>query len=211
MSYAGCPITGYPFTVAGWAACTGGGDVWSLGNGSDANQFIRLYMGSGGQLLFTANFQDTSATPTYVTGDWMHVACVGESATSRKTYANGVLVATNTTSVAFPTLNKMAFGVLDRTTIIEPFGGNLAYFAFWSVALNATEVGNLAAGCNPGAVQTAGLLDYWMLAGYGSPEPSMTSGRSLTLTGTALDQSSPPVSVPWRRRPSSILVPGWAA
>jgi hypothetical protein len=140
---------------------------------------------------------------------WQHGLAVFTSNSSRAVYLNGS-GATNTTAVGSATPDRLSALYSARGgTPSAYFGGQVAHAAVWSAALDATEAAQLAAGANPAEVRKASLVGYWRLAGFDSPEPNMVSGgSSLAVSGATAGATNPGVWVPWRRRPTTILLPG---
>lgn len=132
-------------------------------------------------------------TGTISNNDWVHVAGVAASTTSRTVYVNGVAGTPNTTSLN-PSCTSMSLGF--RTDGAIPSSGG-SYFpgqvedaAIWTSALSAAQIASLAAGASPLVIDRANLRSYvplrsgsvidlrgGSLSAYGSPTVGVDNPR----------------------------------
>jgi hypothetical protein len=210
--YAGSMIPAYPYTLACWFYPTDTnnfGILLGASNTGSNNQLVCLrYRGIDPGDPIDLGIRDDAAAvaENLVTGNgvnlnaWNLAIGVCASASSRTVYLNNGTPVVSSTAVGTLTLNITTIGVLSRLTDSQFFAGKIGAAAVWSAALDGTDAANLWAGAHMGAIRTVNLVDLWLMAGFGSPEPSLVSGgHSLTLTGTTADTSSnPPVWAPWR-------------
>ncbi len=192
-------ITAAPFTVAVWFKPTVGTAVrtlWSFGDtAGDSDYFRAVYDETAGRLDFQARHVSTyTASVTGTTeGAWNHAAMVAASSTSRTAYVNGTAGTPETTSVAPVSIDAVAVGRLERAAPVHYFGGDIAHFAIWNIALSGANISSLAAGANPQAIENANLVAYWTITGTASPEVDLINAYELAVTGTSASADNPTV------------------
>lgn len=176
-------VSGYPLTLAAW--CYGGGasDVYHrtiLCVASDsANRgwcTIRARTASSTSMRFgiSADNNDLSGgtatddSATSYTQAWHHVVGVFESATSRRLYVDGTLLATSTTSVTFNTAIATGSTWLGALNVRGTLLGNTAFNGYaddwrvWNRGLSATEVWELYELTRGGSHRTLSLSVPWL-------------------------------------------------
>jgi hypothetical protein len=142
----------------------------------------------------TTFYADSYASPTVsasiagtiTAGQWNHFGAVYTSTTSRQAFLNGVAGTINTQSGS-------AIGSITLTlgggytagppegTLGTSFAGDMAEFAIWSVALDATELLALSRGVSAALIRPTALICYWPLIGGKNywPESNQRSGGGL--------------------------------
>ena len=140
-------ITAYPFTLAGWVKPTVDkhGHVINLTDISADDVYFSLFHADDEKLYFSArNPTNKNAASSAVTsGVWYHIVGVATSATDRKLYVDGVLTATNTDSVSFPSgLDRASIGSIQRVTPGYSTA-NIAQVGVWARALSESEIQNI--------------------------------------------------------------------
>lgn len=150
------------------------------------------------------------STGTVSTGAWTSVGLSINYATAGVAfYINGSAAGTGTATFGSTTYSHSVSGSADSigsvagtATADQQWDGLVAHAAVWKTVLSGSEFSDLAAGANPGAIQTASLVSLHRLAGVDSPEPNAVSGGpSGTITGSVpAGGSDPGVWVPWRAR-----------
>ncbi len=110
-------------------------------------------------------------TDILATNQWHHVAGVFVSSTDRSVYANGVLAATNGTSITLGVVDRTTIGMrISSSAVGQYWDGRIAEFAVWTNALSAADIAMLAAGAKPYRVRPNALGIYFPLPGQASPE-----------------------------------------
>lgn len=222
LSTTTAPVTGYPFTIAGWFKTTNGGTMACLSDtGAPGYDHFRADTDNANNTYLASYPSGGSAFPSnlWTSNTWSHFAAICTSSTSRRIVVNGNWASsgTSTGDVTPSSLDKFYVGVADNDaneTLAGYFAGLVAHVAVWSSALSQTDVESLAgpfssgaqsgSGANPLAVQAASLVAYWPLAGSTSPEPDSKGSNSLTLTGSpGAGASDPTVDAP----PSTTSIP----
>ncbi len=137
-------ITGYPFTLAGWA--NGNGTVVSLIDSDYIGSYYALRIISGVPHMlarYNAGAEGDIAGPALSAG-WHHLVGVFTSATDRKFYVDGVLVGTqNTSKLWTPGVDGIVIGVIK---IVSPFGyfsGLIDDVRVYNTALGAGDVSTM--------------------------------------------------------------------
>lgn len=205
------PISGYPFSVAGWIFprdLIGDHNLIGFGNtasdtvdyfsiraaGGVASDPVRMIVnGSSGSL------SGTNTTTAYNANTWNHLAGV-VSASSQSVFLNGGGKATSLVSLASFVFNRMSVGVLQRNTINLPTNGLISDAAVWNAALTDAEVASLAAGASPLLISPDNLVFYAPLIGNDSPEPDYVGGLNLTVNGTVGKADGPRLYRPRRKQ-----------
>lgn len=153
---------------------------------------------------------------TVVMDTWVHVALVRESATSVKSYLNGVLDITNTRDIAGRTAST-AIGLGANYYIgswNEEIDARMALVKAWSAALNQSEIKLEMGGAAP--VRLANLYGYWpIIDGLTRATDWSGNGRNWTEGGTLTDEADPTASASlvvqadYLLMPKEILQPSW--
>ncbi len=113
---------------------------------------------------------------------WFHLACVFTSATSRTSYVNGGGAVTSAVSVTPGTCDSSFTGDVKFNALVKTGAiGQIAFPAFWNVALTSTDILALSSSIGPLRGHPAGLVGYPRLTGGNSPEPDMVSSTGWTL------------------------------
>lgn len=193
-------ITAAPFTVSCWYKPTSGTatrTLWSFGDtGGDLSYFRGVYDEIADRLDFHARNTGTeiaAGSGTTTEGAWNHAAMVAASSTSRTSYTNGTAGTTNTVTVVPPSIDAIALGRLERSSPVQYFGGDLAEFAIWNIALSGAQISALAAGDNPQTIELANLVAYWTITGTASPEVDVIAAYELAVTGTSASSNHPTI------------------
>jgi hypothetical protein len=77
----------------------------------------------------------------YTANAWTHVVAVFRSTSYRQVYVNGVASTANTTTIAVPTINRLAIGRLDRLNPAVPLDGRIDDVRIFSAKeLNSAEI-----------------------------------------------------------------------
>lgn len=108
-----------------------------------------------------------TASGTFSTGAWHHVACVTESLKAR-CYLNGSAGSDGTWAVAasWTSTTYLSFGRADTVTS-QYYDGRIADAAVWSVALTAAEVAAMASGLRTAnQIRPDAIIAYWSFGGY---------------------------------------------
>lgn len=221
------PFTAYPISMAGWVyfneigfgTAQGGLFDLSRASGVSANKF---FIGSNADFLqaYAVGGGSTAGPQNQVLQydkKWQHVGGTFGSTTSRSSFLNGRLVASDTTSIT------VDFALLQYITIGQGndlFGGakhhgGIAEVAFWSCELSVSDWGALAQGVSPLAVKPGNLVAYYPLDEGRGPaynRAPATAGRytlyERTPQQTWATQFPVRMAYPGRRR---IYVPSAAA
>lgn len=189
-----------PLTLSFWAkinsVTTTAGVAMMISGGTWVLYWI-IYDSSTAQWFFSGRNGGSEArayqTGTITTTDWVHVAGVAASATSRTIYVNGVAGTANTTSLN-PSCTSMSLGFRTDGAIPSSggsyFAGQVEDAAIWTSALSAAQIASLAAGASPLVVDRANLRSYvplrsgsvidlrgGSLTAYGSPTVGVDKPR----------------------------------
>jgi hypothetical protein len=154
--------TAYPFSFGVWCrinAASGEQVAASLHVDGASSQYMALYAisgvsGSKPAIVARNTTEVKSSGPTNTTTAWTFVSGTFHSATDRRLFINGALAATGTTSVAFPSANKLTIGRLRNSGSALSLGGAVAEVIGDGVAWADSDHAQL----------------------YAGPEPSLTSG-----------------------------------
>ncbi|MEK6960106.1 MAG: LamG-like jellyroll fold domain-containing protein, partial [Nanoarchaeota archaeon] len=94
------PVSNYPLTMSTWIKRIAGCDVLALSDSTVFTDYLSIW--AGGTYFIVArspSVNDQYDTGVAVSSGWNHIAGVFDSATDRKMYVNGVLIASRTSSV----------------------------------------------------------------------------------------------------------------
>ena len=149
----GSPLIGDSgtFTILAWAKWIPGNDpypsIYCEGNTSngtptievyyhDASRFFGFYYRDNNNVYGGIDAPINSATPNI----WHFGAVVSESKSLRKSYFDGLLVGTNTTTIGTLTFDNSTIGAFKRVSVGNPMKGNIAEVAIFSRALSTQEI-----------------------------------------------------------------------
>jgi len=208
------PVTNYPFTVSCWvkdSSYTANRTAVNLEYGT--NDTVKLSTGAGGTspaaardastIAATSTTHDTTTTGAINT--WHHYCIVFASSISRKVYLNGGGMHESTTDKSFAgALAKLVVGAQwGGGTPISYLSASVAEVAIYDAALDATAVGNLAAGVNPQDI--ADLVSYHPLEADADP---VVGAITLTNVGTVTFSSGdhPTIDPPTGGGPSISML-----
>lgn len=168
-------ITDYPFTISGWIKTSnainqslGGLQDWSNVN---VRQNIRFRDPADTDVYANSRDASTGANAFstgqyyYVPNQWVHVAAVFTSDTSRTMYVDGADAVENTTSIDYENalIDSFTIGASYSSGPSQPFVGNVAEIAVWSSALSSGSVASLAGGAAASVIDSGNLVTYWPL------------------------------------------------
>jgi hypothetical protein len=187
-------------------------------NGSNAQSSIRLestdgqylilnwsatIMGSGACIMVNDGQTTNGLTwpTTVVDGNWHHLAMSWRQNATFAIYFDGSLytsrAAANSALPSFsPHQYQPMFGQAPNAPGSEFTQGSLADVAIWTVALNSTEISNLASGKRANTIgANANFVGYWPMIGQ-SPEPDKSgNGFDGVLTGTTVVPGPPQLAL----------------
>lgn len=143
-------------------------------DGTGASDPIRALTRSGGIAV-------NSAKTGVLVNTWHQGTAVFPAADRRVVYLDGIAGTAETTAKAPTGLDVTYLGARAAGTIAAYLSGEMAYAAIWQAALTGQDIARLAAGWHPAAVQRAGLVACWDLAGVSDPELDAAGGYHLTL------------------------------
>jgi hypothetical protein len=183
--------TAYPVSFGVWCrlnAVSGDRVAASLHVNGATSQYLALYANDSANsnrpaIVARNSTEFKTASASGATTAWAFVSATYHSATDRRLFINGALVATGTTSVTIPSANKLAFGRLRTSgsalSVAGAIAGAIGDNAAWSDA------------------------DHAQL--YAGPEPTLTSGATIDETGetvapvfSAENNGSVAVSTQWQ-------------
>lgn len=185
-------------TIACWARANslpGSGAYYNIWRRLAGGQELAgSFYNSGGNLKATTwdGTTETSSTATLRVGQWYHLAWVHTSATAWQLFVNGVADHTGGTASSSLSSNSFVWGVWDATTDVS--NATYADIRIWSgLALSSAQLQTEMR--SPAPVATTALWAWWPLYNGIPVRPLDFSGnnRTLTLTGTLLDDTPPPV------------------
>jgi hypothetical protein len=139
----GLGFSDFPITFGGWARPDLGsnmhwfwcGDVDSSGG----NSSIGITSLTNIRAFFNTSVHDTTVPAIDTTKPSLFIF-VAETVTNRRTYFNGKLVETFTSSVSFPTIEDFGLGALGDLTPGNPWSGGVFEAFVWNRALTDTEI-----------------------------------------------------------------------
>jgi hypothetical protein len=176
-------IANYPFTLMGWMRSTGTGSFQgciSVHSGGTAYCYIGTNS-SGYPYISARNTTEyaINGTTAITDGQWHHVAGVFASATDRKLYVDGVQVASDVNSLAFPVSTDIFIGKV--RTAAPSYGtlGDIADARVFSAALTQAQIRSLISGTD----FTTGLSARWKFGETPRSIPSCAGGYSLDFDG----------------------------
>lgn len=192
------------FTIAGWVyldTIPSGRDVRfaskASGTTAAAHDWMLGYAESGGVATLRMRSHNNAATVaagSITTGGWRHVACTGSFNSGvqadRILYLAGADTTTETgviTAVITSNANAVYVGNQPTSATAAP-DGRLSDFAVWSVALDATDIADLANLVTRPSDYPTGLEVYYS---GGDLTDSSGNGRDASNTGTTFDADDP--------------------
>jgi hypothetical protein len=137
------PLTAVPFTVVCWVRpsdVTGTKTAWSIVNTGSTTAFWRLDRNAGTNWQFSCNAASTTVSASAgvpATGKWSFIVCRAITATNRRihvldTNTGAHANAQETTSRTPASINAMAVGTFNGSTISQYWDGDIA--EFWYTA-----------------------------------------------------------------------------
>jgi len=193
----------YPLTVTGWWNLeTDDGAMWSEGRSGSNNGNVTVRILGGDVRWVVEEDGGTSVTVVDIsmnagTGSWHH-ACVGSAATNDHwSVGDGRFIATDTTTLTYPTVDQMGIGVLNRQTPALYFDGEIAEVMVFDRSLARYECAELASGILEETIalrQPGTDIDGdWTLNGTASPEPDASSNNNdMTVNSATEGTLGPP-------------------
>ncbi len=148
------PMTAEPLTLALWFRPTSlvdGQCLMTLGSSAGSARYqISANASTNAVLVIKTSDGGSSGISTNVAtfsvGQWMHIAAVFTSVTSRVGYINGAVGTANTTSITTATPDRTVVGARLNTGFSQYTNGDIAEVGIWNVALSADEIAGLAKG-----------------------------------------------------------------
>ncbi len=159
-------------TYVAWVSPTSTHTGHVMGIGDQANVgHNMLYLSNTGynraysRALSPAVAAFATASSSYATSSWQHMAAVYESSVSRTVYLDGGSAVTNTTAVVFdPGQDVFSLGTRWwNGTVDLPLNAKVGEAAIYSIALTVAEMGLLATGFSPMLVRPESLVAYYPL------------------------------------------------
>lgn len=172
-----CPVSAYPFTIAGWFNISGAAQDLFLFRDA-TSQRIGMYV-TGNTLrgyINQTSFQESTATGSYTNNVWFHACFVCESSTLRTIYRDGGNSASSTNNQT-PTITTLRIG-----NNVNSIVGSAADCAVWNTALTAAEVASLAKGFSASLIQPGNLVFHAPLI---RDLNDISGGAAITNNGTA--------------------------
>lgn len=181
------PVTGYPFTIAGWFSISGAAQNLIIVS-KDAgilNNSIGIFANNNriAGYIYTTGYQEVFATGTYANNTWVHACLVASSATSRTIYRDGGNSTSFNNNLTLPSLGTLSIGFTSVSIV-----GSAADCAVWNTALTAAEVASLAKGFSASLIQPGNLVYYAPMI---RDLTDISGGASITNTGPATVSVNP--------------------
>jgi hypothetical protein len=162
-------ITAYPFTFESWVkidTIVGALTFLSINDSANGSRYFLIDTSSAKFRITARNTTSTvtTGTTTIVANTWYHLAGVFASATDRRLYLNGVLEASDTSSVTFTNVitNQVLFGLQRTLTPNNYLDGKLSDVRIWNTARTETEILD---NYNKRLIgNETGLVGYWKLS-----------------------------------------------
>lgn len=208
---ASVPITGVPFTVAGWFNSDTNAQVQTLlniNNSSSTTYYHWLMLYNTNYLRAYSRDSSGSAnaetTGTWNAGTWYHACGVWAATDDRRVFLNGGSKGTNTTARDPGTLNRLRVGSTFMSSPNENyFSGAIAELAAWNVALTDAEAAMVGLGVCPLEIRPNSLVAYWPLI---RADRDRVGGYDLTPVNSPTVETHPSRIKPWWLRPTLIRV-----
>jgi hypothetical protein len=162
-------ITAYPFTLECWAKfdvvgttqqCLAISDSTSISR----NYFINMVTNKIGMVARNTTSESKTGTTIVVADTWYHIAGVFASDIDRKLYVNGILEASDTTSVTFNNVitNQVLMGLHRTSTPTSYLNGKLSDARIWNTERTSAEIYD---NYNKRLIgNETGLVGYWKLS-----------------------------------------------
>lgn len=181
------------FTLMGWACAITLGNAYQVALSAISGLAIQVHQpGATPFWSIGTSSPDYDSALTVVAGTWYHVALV-RNGTTKTLYVDGVQQATGTGSeTPGPDL---LIGAFDETSTGN-FYGRLAAVKVWKAVLTLAEIQQESRQVMP--VRTATLAAWYPLLSPSAGEIDYSgNAKTLTVTGTPITASGPPVT--WRQ------------
>lgn len=142
----------YPFSVSAWVkhnGTTANSNIVSVSSGTDAfyhTVFLDYNGGVNDNIVirsYDGTVRDDAYQYNFTSSEWLHIVAIWVSATSRKLYFNGNLVASGTISVSGIGFDNSTIGVSADNTPTNYFGGNIDEVTVAKREYTTLEVKNL--------------------------------------------------------------------
>lgn len=189
-------VTAVPLTMCAWMKSDGDAAtlqvVGWIGDKDVADHYYQLSWGQGATndpsraSARGGGSESIGEKQSVVTADaWFHICAVFTSTTSRTSYANASAGTANTTSTTVSGSDRTAIGMNRDSTPSAPFGGKIAEFCIWDIALSGADITNLynsGKGTPCTNVQSADLVGYYPLRT--DANDSTAGARHMTTSGS---------------------------
>ena len=168
------PVTGMPLTIAAWAypnstTTVPARGIVNIGNtnaNNGSNGSFRIIIPSNVSYVRAAQIIHGGGSATVDTASgavsanqWIHMAAVFASTSSRSVYASTASSVTSTTLfTTTTTVNNIAIGCLYNPTASSFFDGIIADVGVWSAALTSDEISSLAKGISCTKIRPQSLV-----------------------------------------------------
>lgn len=201
LENASAVLTAAPLSMACWFYASNVTDahaLMSLGvGGTTADRFALLAAGSvAGDPISAQTVETISGTPTgnpaktstsFSALTWAHACGVWATSQDRRAYLNGGGKGTETaTNVSPQGLALTSIGAYYTAGGRGYMTGRICECAIWNIALDDSEVAELALGIQAFHVRPENLVLYVPLYGRFSPEPDIVGGYNMTVTGATV-------------------------
>ena len=176
------PVTGYPFTIAGWFSISGAAQNLIIVSeiAGILNNSIGIFAKGNNRIagyIYTTGYQEVLATGTYANNTWVHACLVASSATSRTIYRDGGNSVSFNNNLTLPSLGTLSIGFTSVSIV-----GSAADCAVWNTALTDAEVASLGKGFSASLIQPGNLVYYAPLI---RDLNDIVGGATITNNGTA--------------------------
>lgn len=164
------PVTGFPFTMGGWAFATADSAAQTpfsmADSGTDTNYWASRRIGAGdyhqGLLNATGGAVSFggSSFDDWLVNTWHHIVWVETAANDRETFLDGVSTGTDTNSRTPSSVDDFAIGANAKGTTDEFFTGRLFWPFVYSAALSANDILMLAKGASSRTIRRDALVSF---------------------------------------------------
>ena len=215
LSNANAVVTESPLSMACWfntSEVVNSKGLISIVKTGATSQFAMQLAGDETLVAFVRNdLAQTGAavtTATWSAGTWHLASATFLNSTSRSVYLDGANKITNTVDRTPVDLDVTLLGAINSAVGPDTFmDGDVAFPAFWNVALTDADHAMLGLGVHPKFVRPEGLVCAPPLWGRNSPEPDPVGGFDFTLVNAPAYADNPRVFMP----SSGFIVPAHAA
>ncbi|MFZ9848947.1 MAG: LamG-like jellyroll fold domain-containing protein [Vulcanococcus sp.] len=180
------PLTGLPFTFAGWVNYNASQNSVLIGTASTTQSTNYIYLGVDSSFRVYSRFT-TSNTPTLTAGTWNHLAATFSSSAG-ETFLNGASVRTSAGGTYFASMDRLSVGCVDRAVATLFTDGQVAECGVWNAILSAAEIASLAKGFTPDQVNPQALIYYVPLV---KDLTEVRGGRTITNVNSATVATHP--------------------